>query len=154
MTDVGGRMGTAPRGGQGSDALAALAGTRIVALSAAWNIAGRAGPMVIAVAATPFLYADLGPTRWGLFALALSLIGVFGIFDFGIGRALTKLLAERIALGAIDDAAVLTRTGLVLLTLLGGAGALVLAARNRWKAEITPHSAALRMTKGTARHSA
>lgn len=99
-----------------------------VARSAFWNIAGRAGPMIVAVASTPFLIADLGPTRWGLFALALSLIGIFGIFDFGIGRALTKLLAERLAVGDVEDAAALTRTGLVLLTLLGLAGAAILAA--------------------------
>ena len=99
-----------------------------IAKSALWNIAGRAGPMVIAVVATPILVADLGPTRWGLFALALSLIGVFGIFDFGIGRALTKLLAERIAVGEVEEAAALTRTGLVLLTLLGTVGAAILAA--------------------------
>ena len=78
-----------------------LTGSLTIAKSAFWNIAGRAGPMVVAVIATPFLVADLGPTRWGLFALALSLIGIFGIFDFGIGRALTKLLAERIALGEL-----------------------------------------------------
>ena len=104
-----------------------LADSWTVARSAVWNIAGRAGPMVIAIIATPFLYADLGPTRWGLFALALSLIGMFGIFDFGIGRALTKLLAEKIAVGEIEDAATLTRTGLLLLTLLGAVGALVIA---------------------------
>lgn len=99
-----------------------------VARSAVWNILGRAAPMLIAVAATPLLFHDLGPTRWGLFALALSLIGIFGIFDFGIGRALTKLLAERIAVGEIEDAARLTRTGIVLLGGLGVAGALLLAA--------------------------
>jgi O-antigen/teichoic acid export membrane protein len=99
-----------------------------VARSALWNIAGRAGPMVVAIVATPFLFADLGPARWGLFTLALSLIGIFGIFDFGIGRALTKLLAENLALGETERAARLTRTGLVLLTLFGVAGALILAA--------------------------
>ena len=109
----------------------ALTSSLTVARSAFWNIVGRAGPMVVAVVATPFLVQDLGPTRWGLFALALSLVGIFGIFDFGIGRALTKLLAERIALGEIEDAAAMTRTGLALLTLLGvvGAGILALLAR-------------------------
>lgn len=99
-----------------------------VARSAFWNIAGRAGPMVVAIIATPVLFHDLGPTRWGLFALALSLIGIFGIFDFGIGRALTKLLAERLAVGDVAEAAALTRTGIILLTCLGIGGALVLAA--------------------------
>ena len=84
--------------------------------------------MVVAVVATPFLFHELGPTRWGLFALALSLIGIFGIFDFGIGRALTKLLAERIAAGETAEAAALTRTGVTLLTGLGIVGGLALAA--------------------------
>ncbi len=105
-----------------------LVNSSTIARSAVWNIVGRAGPMVVAVAATPFLIAALGPTRWGLFALALSLIGLFGIFDFGIGRALTKLLAEKIAVGEIEAAAALTRTGLALLTLLGAAGACLIAA--------------------------
>ena len=99
-----------------------------VARSALWNIAGRAGPMIVAIIATPYLFADLGPARWGLFTLALSLIGIFGIFDFGIGRALTKLLAENLGLGETERAARLTRTGLILLTLFGVVGALILAA--------------------------
>lgn len=99
-----------------------------VARSALWNIAGRAGPMLVAIVVTPSLFNDLGPSRWGLFTLALSLIGIFGIFDFGIGRALTKLLAENLALGETERAARLTRTGLTLLTLFGVLGAVILAA--------------------------
>ncbi len=117
-----------------------LADSGTVARSAIWNIAGRAGPMVIAVVATPFLFADLGPARWGLFTLALSLIGIFGIFDFGIGRALTKLLAEDLQTGDAARAAGLTRTGLVLLSGLGIAGALLLAAGARTAAEHGLHS--------------
>ena len=129
MTEIDGAAAArGPGPAVGVMATRGLADSLTVARNAFWNIAGRAGPMVIAVIATPYLFADLGPTRWGLFALALSLIGIFGIFDFGIGRALTKLLAERIALGEIEDAAALTKTGLVLLSLLGVAGALVLAA--------------------------
>ena len=124
-SDVDADRGTEPR--QTPPGRHRLTDSLTIARSAFWNIAGRAGPMVIAVVATPFLYADLGPTRWGLFALALSLIGIFGIFDFGIGRALTKLLAEMIAVGETETAAALTRTGLIVLTLLGGVGALVLA---------------------------
>ena len=117
-----------------------LADSWTVARSAIWNVAGRAGPMVIALVATPFLLADLGPARWGLFTLALSLIGIFGIFDFGIGRALTKLLAENLAAGDTARAAGLTRTGLVLLVALGLAGALLLAAGARFAADHGLHS--------------
>ena len=128
MTEIDGRGSRLSDEGKSLVDVRRLADSWTVARNAFWNIAGRAGPMVIAVVATPYLFADLGPTRWGLFALALSLIGIFGIFDFGIGRALTKLLAERLALGEVEDAAALTKTGLVLLSLLGIAGAAILAA--------------------------
>ena len=45
------------------------------------------------LAATPLLVGALGLARWGIFALALSLVGLFAMFDLGVGRALTRLVA-------------------------------------------------------------
>ncbi len=101
--------------------------TRTVAHSALWNLLGRAGPILIALAVTPHLVEALGPSRWGVFTIALSLVGIFGIFDFGVGRALTRLVAERVSAGHDRDAAALVVTSLVLLTILGVFGMLVLA---------------------------
>ncbi|MCX7381456.1 MAG: MATE family efflux transporter [Alphaproteobacteria bacterium] len=111
-----------------------LTSTRTVALGTLWNLLGRLGPMVVAIAATPFLIAALGVSRFGVFSLALSLIGIFGVFDFGFGRALTRLIAERLASGRDGDAAPAVITGLVAMTLLGAVGGAMLALAARYYA--------------------
>ena len=103
-----------------------LTATATLARGAAWNIAGRVGPLLLALAATPFLVDALGLARWGVFALALSLTAMFGMFDLGIGRALTRLVATGLGHGeAIADE---VKTGLALLAGLGVAGGATAAA--------------------------
>jgi O-antigen/teichoic acid export membrane protein len=83
--------------------------------------------MLFAVVLTPALIHTLGPDRWGVFTLALSLVGMFGIFDFGIGRAITKNIAEAIGCGTVGELASQVKTGLVVLLGFGIAGSLVMA---------------------------
>ena len=104
-----------------------LTDARTIARGALWNIAGRLGPLLVAVIATPFLIAALGITRWGVFTLALSLVGIMGIFDFGIGRALTRLIADRLATADEAEAATPVITGLALMTGFGALAAVVMA---------------------------
>lgn len=96
-----------------------LSSSATVASGTVWNLVGRAGPMVIAVIITPFLIKVLGVSRWGILSTALSLVGMFGVFDFGIGRALTRLLAELVGRGEDEQAASLVKTGLMLLSAIG-----------------------------------
>ncbi len=93
-----------------------------------WNLIGRAGPLLIAVLATPHLVRDLGPSRWGVFTIALSLVGIFGVFDLGIGRALTRTIAELLTENRAVEAARLARSGIAALTVLGTIGGVVMAA--------------------------
>ena len=44
----------------------------------------------------PILVDGLGTARFGVLTLAWAVIGYAQVFDLGIGRALTKLTAERI----------------------------------------------------------
>ncbi len=112
----------------GAEAVRSLSSTRTVATSAMWNLIGRAGPLVVAVLATPWLVRDLGPDRWGVFTIALSFVGIFSIFDFGIGRALTRTIAELLVEQRREEAAVLARTGITTLAVLGCAGGVLIAA--------------------------
>jgi O-antigen/teichoic acid export membrane protein len=102
---------------------ATLSGLRTVVVGSGWNIFGRGLPLIVAVAVTPILINQLGIERWGLFTLALALGGMLGILDFGIGRALTRALAEAIATGREADAASLVATALALLLPLSLLGA-------------------------------
>ncbi len=92
-----------------------------------WNMVGRAGPVIIAVLVTPALVEALGYERWGLFTIALTLIGTFGIFDFGLGRAITRAVAEHVGAGEEGQAASLVLTGLLTMFGLGLCGGLAAA---------------------------
>ncbi len=96
-----------------------LTATRTIAISTAWNLSGRIFPLLIAVAATPFLLHAMGLTRWGIFSLSLALMSAFTIFDLGLARALTRTIAHAIATGDDDAAAEATKTGIVVLAGLG-----------------------------------
>jgi O-antigen/teichoic acid export membrane protein len=55
------------------------AGGRRLVSGILWNGLGRGLPLLLALVITPFLVAQLGVERWGLFTLALALIGIFGV---------------------------------------------------------------------------
>jgi O-antigen/teichoic acid export membrane protein len=58
-----------------------------------WNLAGRLLPVLLLLVITPVLVAHLGIERWGLFSIAVSLTGVLGAIDLGVGVALVRFLA-------------------------------------------------------------
>ncbi len=70
-----------------------LSGRRL-ARNALWNFTGLAAPLLVAVVAVPFLIEGMGKERFGLLAIIWMGIGYFSLFDMGLGRALTKLVAE------------------------------------------------------------
>ena len=109
------------------EAIRELSSSRTVAKSALWNLVGRAGPLLVAVFATPYLVRDLGPSRWGVFTIALSLVGIFGMFDFGIGRSLTRTISEMLTENRVQEAAGLARSGMAVLLVLGSIGGAIMA---------------------------
>lgn len=88
-----------------------------------WNLLGRGLPLGVALVLTPILVHQLGLERWGLFTLALAMVGVFGIFDFGVGLALTRALAERMGTGRMQDAPQLVAAAMLALFCVSAVGA-------------------------------
>ncbi len=93
------------------------AGGRRLVSGILWNGLGRGLPLLLALVITPFLVGALGVERWGLFTLALALIGIFGVFDLGLGMALTRGVSEKLGTGAVEEARAMI--GATLLALLG-----------------------------------
>jgi len=50
-------------------------------------------------------------------------VGYFSLFDMGLGRALTKLVSERLGDGRLDELGNLIWTALFLIVVLGFIGA-------------------------------
>lgn len=98
-----------------SQTIEARAGARRLISGMFWNAMGRGLPLLLALVLTPILVREMGLERWGLFTLALAMVGVFGIFDLGIGPALTRGLSERMAEGEDEEAGRLVGTAMLAL---------------------------------------
>src|ERR1700726_4993279 len=80
-----------------------------------WNAAGIGLPLLIGIAVVPTIVKGLGTERFGFLSIVWMLIGYFSIFDLGLGRALTKLAADKLARDEEDEIAPLASTALILV---------------------------------------
>ena len=67
-----------------------------------WNLVGLGLPLLVALVSIPILIRGLGTDRFGILTLAWVVIGYFSLFDLGLGRAVTKLVADRLGAGASE----------------------------------------------------
>ncbi|RJO61497.1 MAG: flippase [Dehalococcoidia bacterium] len=104
----------------------------LLARNTLYNLIGQGAPLLVAIFSIPFLIKGLGTDRFGILTLAWMVIGYFSIFDLGLGRALTKLVAEKLGEGQEQEISALVWTALFLMLLLGLVAALVLSLLSPW----------------------
>ena len=109
-----------------------LTSGRLLARNTIWNILGQIVPMVVGVATIPIIIRGLGVERFGVLSLAWVVVGYFSLFDLGIGRALTKFVADKLGADEVNSIPPLACTALVLMLLLGIVGAVITAAFSPW----------------------
>ncbi|MES2530001.1 MAG: flippase [Pseudomonadota bacterium] len=96
--------------------------------NALWSLAGAAVPLIAGAALIPYLLSQLGVELFGVLTLVWVLMGYFSLFDFGLGRALTQKVSQRLSSGEhLAELPALIKCGVLLATALGGAGGVVLA---------------------------
>jgi O-antigen/teichoic acid export membrane protein len=100
---------------------------RLLARNVVWNLIGTGSPLLVAVFSIPILLHRLGTDRFGVIALAWTLIGYAGLFDLGLGRALTKLVSEKLGNGREQEIPELFWTSQTMMLALGLAGASLFA---------------------------
>jgi O-antigen/teichoic acid export membrane protein len=86
---------------------------------------GSAAPMLIGVAAVPYIYKHIGIERIGILTIIWALIGYFSIFDFGLGRAITQRIATIDSNQTDRQKQTIATTGVFLTLLVGMLGGLV-----------------------------
>ena len=113
-----------------------LAAPRLLARNTVWNLVGQVAPMVAAVVSIPILIRHVGVDGFGVLSLAWILVGYFSLFDLGLGRALTRFVAEK--LGGQDTAEIppIVWTSFLLLVGLGLVGALSAALLAPWAVSV------------------
>src|SRR5215472_13419187 len=105
--------------------VARLISGRLLAGNAMWNFIGVCVPALVAVVCLPVLKRALGTDRLGVISLAWVVVGYFSVFDFGLSRALTKLVSERLGSAREAEIPSLVWTGLSLMTALGLLGGMI-----------------------------
>src|ERR1700722_7164791 len=99
-----------------------------------WNAVGIGLPMVVGVVVVPAIVKGLGTERFGFLSIVWMMIGYFSIFDLGLGRTLTKLVADRVGAGREDEVAPLASTTLVIVVVSSVLVSIATALTARWLA--------------------
>jgi len=90
----------------------------VIAQNVGLSAIGWLIPVLLALVAIPLLVRQLGAARFGVLSLAWTLVGYLGLFDFGLGRALTQLVAERVGTDRRDQLPSLTWSAGVVIALI------------------------------------
>jgi len=91
-----------------------------------WNLFGSIVPLSVGLISIPIIIDQLGIERFGLLTIAWLTVGYFSLFDLGLGRALTKLVAEYRGAAREHEVPQLFWTSMVIMSALGVAGAVLL----------------------------
>lgn len=91
-----------------------------------FNFAGIGVPLLVGIVVLPIITSSLGPARFGLLGLTLALLEYSNLFNFGLGLATTKHVAERLARGD-GDVSQLVVGSVLSQTALGALGGLMIA---------------------------
>lgn len=92
-----------------------------------YNLLGLGLPLLAAVFTIPILLTTLGEARFGLLTLIWAVVSYFGLFDLGLGRALTQQLAIHLARQELACVGPLVTTATGVMAVLGVIAALVMA---------------------------
>lgn len=99
-----------------------------------WNIVGQALPLAVGIFTIPVLVRTLGEDRFGFLTLAWAIVGYFSIFDLGLGRALTQLIASRLRTDAEPEIRSVVAIGSRMLLGLAVFGGVTFALITPWLA--------------------
>ena len=112
-----------------------LTSNRRLTLNVFWNLFALLGPFLAAIVAFPKLIEGLGEIRFGILGIAWMIVGYFNLFDLGLSRALTKLVAEKHAQGHDEDGiSVLIWTSMLMMLIMGLFGMIFFYVISPWLA--------------------
>ncbi|MEW8521553.1 MAG: oligosaccharide flippase family protein [Candidatus Thiodiazotropha endolucinida] len=103
-----------------------------LAKNVVWNLLSIVVPFLVAIITIPILIDGIGKDRFGLLAISWMFVGYFSLFDFGLGRALTVLVAKCLGEHQHHKIPGLVWTAMILMTILGVIGFVVIFWLTPW----------------------
>lgn len=101
-----------------------------------YNLAGLGLPLFVAVLSIPVLIRELGEARFGLLTLIWAVVSYFGLFDLGLGRALTQQLSVIFSGKDYSRVGPTVTTASVLMAALGIFAGVLMAGLAPWGVEL------------------
>ena len=109
---------------------------RLLTRNTLFNPVGQAGPVLVAAATIPFIIRGLGMERFGLLSIAWVAPEYFTFLDLGLGRAITKYVAEALGKDDPDRMSRLLWTAVTVQVSLGFLGTLGLISMTAFLTQI------------------
>jgi O-antigen/teichoic acid export membrane protein len=109
-----------------SQNVAAITKGSVLARNTLISLLGQVLPVFAAIFSIPILINSLGTERFGALTLAWVVTGYFSLFDLGIGRALTKMVSEKLGDGHSHEVPALVWSAMFLVILMGLFGTFLL----------------------------
>ena len=109
-----------------------LIGKKTLLKNVFWNLFGTGVPLIVAIITIPILIEEMGVARFGVLSLAWMVVGYFSLFDLGLGRALTKLVSERLGTGKNDEIPAVIWNAMSLMGGLALFGSIVIISISPW----------------------
>ncbi len=99
---------------------------RLLAKNTLITLLGQGAPALVALVTIPILIRSLNVDRYGLLSLCWAVFGYFALFDLGIGRAIIKLVSERLGSEDAGEIPPLVWSSLTLMLIISLIGMLIL----------------------------
>lgn len=109
-----------------------LLSRKLLARNSLLNLLGSVLPVLVALIAIPLLIRGIGTERFGVLSLVWMFVGYFSLFDLGLGKAVTKLVAEKIGTDQEDQIPPLVWTSALLMFGLSIIGFWGLLGASQW----------------------
>jgi O-antigen/teichoic acid export membrane protein len=109
-----------------------LTSGRQLARSTLWNFGASVASIVIALLSVPILIRHLGAERFGVISLVWVVEGQFSLFDLGLSRALTKLVAEKLGISREVDIPAIFWSALLIMGAAGVVAGVILRTVSPW----------------------
>lgn len=97
-----------------------------------YNLLGLGLPLVAAVFCIPILIKELGDAKFGILTLIWAIVSYFGLFDLGLGRALTQQLAVAFAEKSHQRVGPLLTTAMILMAAMGMIASIIMVSSAQW----------------------
>lgn len=109
-----------------------LTSSQLILKNTVLNLFGYGAPLIVAVLSIPIIVKAIGAERFGILTLAWVITGYLSLLDMGLGRALTKIVAEKLGGNCIEEIPVTIWTALISLVLISLCISIIFWSLSHW----------------------